>query len=109
MTSGPCEKTSKTSSTINMYRPLPNHAIVATFSDPLTFYTTTGQVEFTIVNPNNKGENLLSAEVNVGNETYSESLLTASTGSVTGGKVVYFTFNPSLYPPLLYKTIQYLR
>lgn len=85
-----------------------NHPILKDFT-PMQLNFSTGTIKYTSVNPEN-GVSLLDMEIKIGSATtYSGTALIERTNAGLGGKVIYFTFHPSLYAPLLKNTIKYLR
>jgi len=99
-----CEETSVSYDRIKMYVQDINHPMLKEFVEPIEFASGSGQIKYTMVNSYN-GRSILDLEITTGESVYSGTALIEGTGS----KVIYFAFNPSLYPPLLYNSIKYLR
>ncbi len=103
----PCEKVSASYDRITMYVKDVNHAILKEFTEPLTFQEA-GQITYTMVNPIG-GTSILDMEITTGAESYSGTAIIDRSVGYGTGKVIYFAFHPSLYSPLLYNSIKYLR
>jgi hypothetical protein len=85
----------------------PANSILQNFKDqPLTFTSQgqSSQIEYTEVNPTGGGVSILDMKVDYGAESITERAMVESNS--LGHRVIYFTFDPTLYPPLLYNTIK---
>ncbi len=89
---------------INMYVKDINNPITKEYSSEPINFQGPGQIEFVDINPTNGANTLLQAEIVSGADTSVKDALIQS----ASGKVIYFAFNPSLYPPLLYNAIKNL-
>jgi len=101
-----CSSVSVSFNRLTMFVKDINHPILKEFVEPLVFQNG-GSVIYAMINPE-QGVSILDMEIETGAQTYDNAALVERTGS-TGGKVMYFAFHPSLYQPLLYNTIKYLR
>jgi hypothetical protein len=98
----PCDQTHSSYDRMTMYVRNINHPVLAEFIEPLLFQDG-GQITYTMVNPS-AGSSILDMEIETGEDTYTGTAIVER----TGGKVIYFSFHPSTYSPLLYNSIKYL-
>lgn len=99
--SAQCQETDVSFDRVNMYVLDINHPILKEFVEPLNFQS--GQITYNLINPFG-GKSILDIEIITGADVYTGAALVEK----TGGKIMYFAFHPSLYPPLLHNTIKYL-
>jgi hypothetical protein len=104
-----CEVSAATFDRINMYPMDINNPILKEFPGSLNF--SSGQITYTIVNAAEGATPILSMAISTGVEVpaYSGYAMIERSGSLGSSKVMYFAFQPSLYPPLLYNTIKNLK
>ena len=102
-----CEEYNATYDRLTMYVKDVNHQILKEFVEPLNF--SSGRlVTYTMVNPEN-GVSILDMEITTGADVYTGTALVERSVGYGQGRVLYFGFHPSLYSPLLYNSIKYLR
>jgi hypothetical protein len=100
-----CESVQASYDRITLYVKDVDHTMLREFGPQLSFQN--GQISYAMVNPD-QGSSILDMEIATGANIYDGAAITERSGSV-GGRAVYFAFPPSLYKPLLYNAINYLR
>ncbi len=103
-----CENTSVSYTRLSMFVKDISHPILSAFRDQIDFRSNSGQIKYYLVNPS-QGNSILDMEIVTGAESYRGTAMVDRTVGYGQGKVIYFAFHPSFYPPLLYNSIKYLR
>jgi len=103
-----CETTSPSYERVSMFVKDINHPILQAFGDTLNFEGRAERITYYLVNPKD-GDSILDMEIETASESYRGTAMVDRTVGYGTGKVVYFAFHPSLYSPLLYNSIKYLR
>lgn len=104
----PCDNVSASYDRVTMFSKKIDHQILYAFGDTMNFEGRAETIKYYMVNPQG-GDSLLDMEIVTGTYNYRGAALIDRSVGYGAGKVIYFAFHPSLYSPLLYNSIKYLR